>query len=63
MRSDIVTMLPASVAAPLVAKGACRALPFPGEAFFAISAVIHAAQAPSPTVQAFLSAIKTSFAS
>jgi DNA-binding transcriptional LysR family regulator len=63
MRSDIVTMLPASVAAPLVAKGACRTLPFPGEAFFAISAVTHAAQAPSPTVQAFLSAIKTSFAS
>jgi DNA-binding transcriptional LysR family regulator len=63
MRSDIVTMLPASAAAPLVAKGACRTLPFPGDAFFAISAVTHAAQAPSPTVQAFIGAIKSSLVS
>ncbi|MFY7761290.1 LysR substrate-binding domain-containing protein, partial [Aquidulcibacter sp.] len=62
MRSDIVTMLPASAAAPLVAKGACRTLPFPGGAAFSISAVTHAAQAPSQTVQAFLSAIKSSLA-
>lgn len=62
MRSDIVTMLPASAAAPLVAKGACRTLPFPGGAAFSISAVTHAAQAPSQTVQAFLSAITTSLA-
>lgn len=60
MRSDIVTMLPASAAAPLVARGACRALPFPGGAAFSISAVTHATQAPSQMVQAFVAALRTS---
>jgi DNA-binding transcriptional LysR family regulator len=62
MRSDMLTLLPSTVAASLVADGRLRSLPFPGDARFAISAVTPVASAPSPTVIDFIAAVRATFA-
>jgi len=62
MRSDMLTLLPSTVAASLVADRRLRSLPFPGDARFAISAVTPVASAPSPTVIDFIAAVRATFA-
>lgn len=62
MRSDMLTLLPTTVAAALVADGRLRSLPFPGDARFSISAVTSATGAPTPTVIDFIAAVQATFA-
>ncbi len=56
--ADVLTLLPASIAAPFVADGRFAALPFPGDARFAIAAVTLPAMAANPVVASFLDAIR-----
>jgi DNA-binding transcriptional LysR family regulator len=59
-RSDVLTLLPATAAAPLIATGKFSAMPFPGGANFSISAVTSSAGMASNTVVAFIDAIRGS---
>ncbi len=60
MLSDVLTLLPATAAAPHVASGRFAAMPFPGGASFSISAVTAAAIQPSVTNIAFVEALRRS---
>ena len=61
MRSDVLTLLPASVAGALAQGSGLASLPFPGDARFSISAVTAAATAPSAVVDDFIAAVRGTF--
>ena len=58
--ADVLTLLPASVAAQFIADGRFTALPFPGGARFAIAAVTLPETAANPAIASFLEAIRRS---
>jgi len=60
MRSDVLTLLPATAAAPLVAAGRLDAMPFPGGATLAFGAVTNRTGRPLAMVTAFIDAIRDS---
>ena len=58
--ADVLTLLPASIAAPFIAAGRFAVLPFPGGARFAIAAVTLPIMAANPVVAGFLDAVRRS---
>jgi DNA-binding transcriptional LysR family regulator len=58
LAADVLTLLPASAAAPFIAAGRFATLPFPGGARFAIAAVTLPMMAADPVVAGFLDAVR-----
>ncbi len=60
LRADVLTLLPATAAAPYVRSGKFRFMPFPGGAKFSICAVSTTAGEPSKMLIAFIAATRRS---
>ena len=60
MQSDVLTVLPATAAAPLIAAGRLDAMPFPGGATLSFGAVTNRAGRPMAMVTGFIDAIRDS---
>jgi DNA-binding transcriptional LysR family regulator len=58
LRSDVLTLLPATAAAPLIAMGKLEAIAFPGGATLSVAAVTNRAGQPPPIIAAFIDAIR-----
>ncbi len=61
LRSDVLTVLPATAARPFLLAGTLRAAPFPDGARFSISAATLSSGGVQPAAEAFVAAIRQSW--